>query len=213
MAEWDQIIREEWYSREEPEEVVVDFARRLKEKKSGLRMLDLGCGAGRHAVYLAGQGFEVHGADSSRTGLDLTQERLKSHDLCGHVLKCDMKRLPYMDSCFDTVVCLHAIYHQNPANIRRTISEITRVLRKGGFLLVNFLSNRTYNYGRGVKVGKDMFVEQEGVEKGVMHHFVDERNLRSLFRGLTILRLNLSERNVEGKFQSRWIVELLKDSV
>lgn len=213
MNEWDQILREEWYSREEPEEVVVDFARRLKEKKSGLRMLDLGCGAGRHTVYMAGQGFEVHGADSSRTGLELTQKRLRSHDLRGHVLKCDMKGLPYVDSCFDTVVCLHAIYHQNPADIRRTISEITRVLRKGGFLLVNFLSNRTYSYGRGVKVGKNTFVEQEGFEKGVMHHFVDEKEIRSFFRKLSILSLKLSERDVEGKFQSRWILESLKDSV
>jgi ubiquinone/menaquinone biosynthesis C-methylase UbiE len=211
VTEWDQILREDWYSREEPEGVVVDFARRLKEKKHGLRVLDLGCGAGRHTVYLAGQGFEVHGADSSRTGLELTRKRLKTHDLRGQVLKCDMKWLPYVDSCFDTVVCLHAIYHQNPAGIRRTISEITRLLRKGGFLLVNFLSTRTYSYGRGVKVGKDTFVGQEGVEKGVMHHFVDEREIRNFFRRLTILRLNLSERSVEGKFQSRWTVELVKD--
>jgi ubiquinone/menaquinone biosynthesis C-methylase UbiE len=211
MAKWDQILREDWYSREEPEEVVVNFARRLKEKKRGLRVLDLGCGAGRHTVFLAGQGFEVHGADSSRTGLELTRERLKTHDLHGQVLECDMKRLPYVDSCFDTVMCLHAIYHQNPADIRRTISEITRVLRKGGFLLLNFLSKRTYSYGRGKKVGKDTFVGQEGVERGVMHHFVDEMEIRTFFRRLTILRLNLAERNDEEKLQSRWIVELLKD--
>jgi tellurite methyltransferase len=211
MTEWDQILLEDWYSREEPEDVVVDFARRLKEKKHGLRVLDLGCGAGRHAVYLAGQGFEVHGADSSKTGLELTRERLKTHGLGGQVLKCDMKRLPYVDSCFDAVVCLHAIYHQKPAGIRRTISEITRVLRKGGFLLVNFLSIKTYSYGRGVKVGKDTFVGQEGVEKGVMHHFVDEGEIRSFLRRLTILSLNLTERSVEGKFESRWVVELLKD--
>jgi tellurite methyltransferase len=211
MTEWDQILREDWYSREEPEEVVVDFARRPKGKKHGLRMLDLGCGAGRHAVYLAGQGFEVHGADFSRTGLELTRKRLKTHDLRGHILKCDMKRLPYVNSCFDSVVCLHAIYHQDQTDISRTISEITRVLRKGGFLLVNFLSNKTYSYGRGVKVGKDTFVGQEGAEKGVMHHFVDEREIRSFFRRLTILRLNLSEQSVEGKLQSRWIVELSKD--
>jgi ubiquinone/menaquinone biosynthesis C-methylase UbiE len=211
VAEWDQILREEWYSREEPEEVVVDFARRLKGKKRGLRVLDLGCGAGRHSVFFAGQGFEVHGADSSRTGLELTLERLETHGLRGHVLKCDMKRLPYVDSCFDAVMCLHAIYHQNPADIRRTISEITRVLRRGWFLLVNFLSRRTYSYGKGKKVGKDTFIGQEGVERGVMHHFVDEIEIRAFFRRLTILRLNLTERNVQGKLQSRWIVELLRD--
>ena len=36
------------------------------------RVLDLGCGAGRHLVYLAQQGFEMYGTDVDPHGLDVT---------------------------------------------------------------------------------------------------------------------------------------------
>ncbi len=42
-----------------------------------MRILDLGCDAGRHLIYMAKQGFEAHGIDISETGLNLTKKGLK----------------------------------------------------------------------------------------------------------------------------------------
>lgn len=81
MSEWDQILREEWYSREEPDEIIVNFTNLLKKKNKKLRILDLACGAGRHQIYMAKQGFEAHGTDISETGLYTTKERLKRERL------------------------------------------------------------------------------------------------------------------------------------
>lgn len=209
MVEWDQILSEKWYSQEEPDEIVVDFAELLKKKsrkKQGLRVLDVGCGAGRYLIYMANQGFEVYGIDISEKGLGLTKERLKKRNLEALIVKSDMKELPYIDSCFDAVVCLHAIYHQRFEEIQGTIFEITRVLRKRGFLFINFLSKRTYSYGKGLKVEDDTFMEQEGVEKGVLHHFADEEEIKRLFKDFKILNLGLKEKEVEGKLRSRWIL-------
>ncbi len=206
MTEWNQILREEWYSQEEPEEIVIDFVTLLKKGDKKIRVLDLGCGAGRHQVYMAKQGFEAHGLDISETGLTLTKERLKRQSLEGHLVKCDMEMLPYIDSCFDAIVSLHTIYHQKLRGIQETISEIKRALKKKGLALVNFLSKRTYSYGKGVEVEENTFVEQEGAERGVLHHFTDEEELKHLFADFKIVELRLTERKVEGKLRSRLIL-------
>jgi len=206
MTQWDQILREEWYSQEEPDEIVVNFVAPLKKKSKRMRVLDLGCGAGRHQVYLTKQGFEAHGIDISQTGLQLTKERLKTQKLDGHLIRCDMKMLPYVDLCFDAVISLHTIYHQKLKGVQETVSEIKRVLRKKGNMLLNFLSKRTYSYGKGVEIEENTFVEQEGTEKGVIHHFTDKEELKHLFVGFKIDELKLVEREVGGKLRSRLIL-------
>lgn len=206
MSEWDGILREEWYSREEPEEIVVEFSELLKKQKARQRVLDLACGAGRHQVFLAEHGFEAHGADISRTGLALTSQRLKKRRLYAHLVKCDMKSLPYTACCIDAVVCLHAIYHQRLEDIQVTVAEIHRVLVKNGMVLVNFLSKRTYSSGKGVEVEDGTFMEETGPEKGVLHHFTDKTEIESLFESFRIINLSLSEKEVEGRLRSRWIL-------
>jgi ubiquinone/menaquinone biosynthesis C-methylase UbiE len=206
MTEWNRILQEKSYSLEEPDQVVMDFAAFLKGKNKVGRVLDIGCGAGRHLIYMAKQGFEVHGIDISETGLDATKWRLKKQNLEAQIIKCHMNFLPYIDSCFDAMICLHTIYHQKLKGIQETICEIHRILKKKGFLIINFLSKRTYRYGKGEKVEEDTFVDQEGTEKGVIHHFTDEEEIRHLFKDFHIINLELWEKEIEGKLSSRWIL-------
>jgi ubiquinone/menaquinone biosynthesis C-methylase UbiE len=206
MSEWDRILREEWYQQEKPEEIVVSFIDLLKRQNRKMHVLDVGCGAGRHQVYMAGQGLEAHGIDISKTGLNLTGERLRRQKSPVYLVRCDMNALPYVGSCFDAVTCLHAVYHQKLEQIQRTISEIHRTLRGKGLVLMNFLSKRTYSYGKGTEVEQDTFVEQEGAEKAVLHHFTDRQEIEHLFSRFQIIDLRLAEKQVEGKLRSRWIV-------
>jgi len=206
LTEWDTILREEWYSQEEPDEIVINFAKLLKREKRKMRVLDLGCGAGRHQIFMTKQGFETHGTDISSTGLNLTKQRLKRQNLEVYLVKCDMKNLPFVESLFDAAICLHTIYHQKLKGIQETISEIQRVLQKEGSLLINFLSKRTYSYGKGEKVEENTFMETEGIEKGILHHFTDEEEIKHLFRNFNIVNLELSEKDVEGKLRSRWVL-------
>lgn len=206
MTEWNKILYERCYSREEPDEIAVDFAKILMKKNKPIRVLDLGCGAGRHLILMAKYGFESHGADTSQTGLNMTNSRLKSQKLNAHLVKCDMKNLPYKASSFDAVLCLHAIYHQKLRQIQQTISEIQRVMKKEGLILINFLSRRTYSYGKGTELEKDTFMEECGTEKGVLHHYSDEEEVQKLLRKFRILDLNLEERTVDGKLRSRLVV-------
>ena len=206
VTEWNQILREKWYSQEEPDELVVSFVTLLKNKNKKARVLDLGCGAGRNLIYTANQGFEAHGVEMSETGLNFTKERLRKRNLEAHILKGDMNLLPYIDSCFDVVMCLFTIYHQKLKGIQTTISEVHRVLRKGGVLVANFQSKRSHMYGKGVKVEKDTFIRQNGPEKGVIHHFMGKEEIAKLLKDFKNVNIELSERkSADGYLQSRLI--------
>jgi len=166
----------------------------------------LGCGAGRHVIYLAEQGFESYGADISEIGLKLTKERIRTQKLEAEIVRCDMKLIPYIDSCFDAVICVNTIYHQRLREIRETISEIYRVLRVKGLFLVNFHSKRSSKFGDGAKVEEDTFMQKNGPEKGILHHFVDENELRELLKRFNIINFEVKEKMIGGYKQSHFII-------
>jgi len=205
MVEWNQILRRKEYSPEKPDGIVVNLSSIL-EKRKAKRVLDLGCGGGRHVVYFAERGFEAYGADISETGLKLTKRRLIRPKLEAEILKCDMKSIPFIDSCFNAVICIWTIYHQRQKEIQETISEIQRVLKKNGLFLANFHSKRSSKYGKGIKVEENTFMQENGPEKGVLHHFVDENDLRELLRDLRIVDLEAKEKMIDNYLRSHLIV-------
>lgn len=68
----------------------------------GMRVLDVGCGPGRHAHALAELGVEVHGIDVSRRFVDLAIERAPAG---ATFERLDARRMAF-DAEFDAVVCL-----------------------------------------------------------------------------------------------------------
>jgi ubiquinone/menaquinone biosynthesis C-methylase UbiE len=208
-TKWDRILPERTYSPEEPDETVVNFAGSLHRR--GKRVtLDLACGAGRHAVFLAQQGFAVTGTDISQTGLKMTRNKLEERGLTATLVKSAMNDLPFSDSSFDAVICTRAIHHQRVFGIQQTISEIKRVLRKDGPVLVDFLSKKTYSHAKGVEVETETFMETKGHEKGIINHYTDREELQKLFQGFKMVSVDLSERMVEGRLRSRFTVRAVR---
>lgn len=205
MTEWNQILQRKEYRSENPEEIVVDLVSSLEERKTK-RVLDLGCGAGRHVIYLAERGFESHGSDISGTGLKLTKRRLKTRKLEAVIMKCDMKFMPYIGSSFEAVICVNTIYHQKLKGMLETISEIHRVLKKKSLFLANFHSKRSSKCGNGRKIEENTFMQENGPEKGVLHHFVDENELHELLRNFKIVKLDAEEKLIGSYLRSLLIV-------
>ena len=188
MPEWDDLFKEEQYRWEEPHELVVSFATELKER-GARRVLDLGCGAGRHVVYLACAGFHVCGTDVSPRGLDYTRAWLDREGLQADLQLSDMTVIPYPDSYFDAIVSTYVIHHNTMDNIRCCVAEMYRTLAPGGRALLTVQSKRGYSYGRGQRLEPDTFLRDEGADAGVPHHYFDEQNLRDLFAQFAIVEL------------------------
>ena len=100
MVTWDELFRKGEFAPREPTWSVRRFAAVLAER-GAKRVLDLGCGAGRHVVFLAREGFEVHGLDSSAEALRICQERLREAGLRATFVRADMREIPYPDGAFD----------------------------------------------------------------------------------------------------------------
>jgi SAM-dependent methyltransferase len=107
--------------------------------KDGDRVLDLGCGRGRHL-----HGLHLHARDLHITGLDLDADDLKAAKAGFAELPPapdgsartaaftvgDANRLPFADASFDAVICSEVLEHL--PDVDAALDEIDRVLRAGG---------------------------------------------------------------------------------
>ncbi len=206
MAEWDEILKREEFRTEEPNKAVVKLVSFLKARNVK-KMLDLGCGAGRHLVFLARKGFEVYGTDISEIGLDQARRQLRKEELEAELKRSDMTVIPYADSFFDALISIWVIYHNPLEAMRKTVSEIHRVLNEGGLVFLTFQSKRSYKFGKGKEIEKDTFVLEEGPEKGVLHHFSEKNEIEELLKEFHILDLRLDEFTGKGgELNSHWEV-------
>lgn len=189
MATWEQMFRNWEHVWKEPNTFVIKLVPILKKKKSK-RILDLGCGAGRHLVYLGKRGFVVVGSDLSPSALKLSQERLEKEKVKNYTLiEHNMTRIPFPNNHFDAVISINVLHHDKLKNIKRTVDEVRRILKKNGLFLATVISPKSPKYKRGKEIEKDTFIVNKGHEAGIPHHFFDEKGIKKLFSKLKILKL------------------------
>jgi SAM-dependent methyltransferase len=112
------------------------FVASLLSLAPGARLLDAGCGAGRHARAFARRGARV-------TGLDLSAELLAEARLSDGVryVLGDVRRLPFGDGAFRHVVSLFTAFgYFDEAGDREHLAELRRVLAPGGTFAIDFLN-------------------------------------------------------------------------
>ncbi len=109
---------------------------------AGEHVLDMGCGAGRHAFELYRRGADVIAFDQDADELSAVSDMFAEMRVAGEVpvgAEADVKQgdalqLPFADGEFDRVVAAEVLEHV-PED-RTAISELARVLRPGGTLAV-----------------------------------------------------------------------------
>jgi 2-polyprenyl-6-hydroxyphenyl methylase/3-demethylubiquinone-9 3-methyltransferase len=108
----------------------------FKNKKA----LDVGCGGGFLSEELAKTGLDVTGVDPSEKTIRIAREHAISNNLNIGYKESYGEKLPFDDSTFDMVFCCDVLEHVN--DINKVVSEISRVLRKGGLFFFDTI-NRT----------------------------------------------------------------------
>jgi SAM-dependent methyltransferase len=105
--------------------------------RSGAKVLDLACGAGRHAAALAHLAARVVGFDLSLTLLRAAQRRG-----AGSLVRGDMRVLAFRDGAFNAVVNLFTSfgYFDRDEQHLAVLQEVARVLAPGGRFAMDFLN-------------------------------------------------------------------------
>ena len=189
----------------------MEFAKGLK--RDGARtVLDLGCGAGRHSILLGKQGFQVVALDISETALKTLDGRLKAASIAKVALvKHEMLDLPFIDGYFDGIVCTNVLHHGRIVEIKRTVGEIRRVMRKGASAFIVALSEKDFRRGNGKKLESNTYVFTDGNERGIIHHFFPRSELVSCLREMKIV--SFKERLLpveEGGNRAHFVVKMTK---
>lgn len=114
------------------------------------RALDIACGEGRNAVYLAEQGLDVVGLDISAVGLRKARELAEQRGVALDVQLWDLERSVLPAGSFDVIVCIH--YHQ-----RSLCPTIAEALTPGGLLVLEL--HTTANLAYHAKPSRPFLVE------------------------------------------------------
>ncbi|MEV7928640.1 MULTISPECIES: class I SAM-dependent methyltransferase [unclassified Kitasatospora] len=107
-------------------------------------VLDCACGIGTQSLGLAALGHRVTGTDLSPASAARAAAEAARRGLRLPTAAADMRRLPFADARFDVVVCAdNALPHLlTPEDVRTALTEMRRVLRPCGLLL---LTTRPYD--------------------------------------------------------------------
>jgi SAM-dependent methyltransferase len=175
-------------------------------------ILDLGCGLGRHSIFFAEKGFEVHSFDLSESGLKKFMEQIENKNLNINIKYGDMLSLPYEDDYFDCILAYHSIYHTDSSGMKQIISEIYRVLKKDGEAFLTFISKNNPSFLNNInrKIDENTILKTEECELDIPHYYTNVENLKYLLNDFLIIKIRQIEDIWEENSSWHYFVNIKK---
>ena len=216
-GKWDDLHKQERFRPKYPSGLVVKFilTQFPKVKRNKIKILDLGCGAGRHVLFLAKEGFNTYATDISEDGLKCTRSMLRNAGLKAYVKKSTMTKQPFLDDSFDGIISYGVLQYNTEEGYQKSIAEMYRILKKGGQAFIYTRTTDDYTFGKGQMIAKNTFVlDTKGltVEDGMVVCYLEKNKINTIFRkfsNISIKREDIFDYGSETK-ESHWIIYLKK---
>lgn len=198
MPEWEDIFEEQGRVFTEPHQDMERLVQVFQEHHVK-RVLDVGCGSGRHLVFLSKRGFETYGFDVSQSALSLARDWLREEGLDAIIFEHQMEEpFPYDDAFFDAVVSTQVIHHNRMREILLTVGEIERVLRSDGVLFVSLpIFSKVPSEGKMdwklEQIEPGTYIPRSGPEAGIPHHYFTEDEIYKVFVNFDIQSIHIDE--------------------
>jgi len=116
---------------------------------TGRRLLDLGCGEGRHCLLAAKMGFRAVGVDYEPLAIARARENARRAGFAGrvHFAVGDALAPPFARGSFDVLLDYGCLHHQKKSDWPRYLAAVTGALAPGGYFLLSVFSTRFRTYG------------------------------------------------------------------
>ena len=176
--------------------------------------LDIGCGFGRHCVFMAKNNFDVSGFDLSQHSVDVTNEKLKENNTKAKITVADMLEFPYENNSFDCMLALNVINHTDTNGLKKILGEIYRCLKPNGEVYLTLGSKDTFGYKNPDNIVVDANTRikvEDGPENGVPHFYIDDEDCKTMFNNFTLISVqNIRELTMYGSWSSHYHLHLKK---
>jgi ubiquinone/menaquinone biosynthesis C-methylase UbiE len=159
------------------------------------KVLDIGCGTGRHVLYLAKNGFDVYGLDESKTAIKIAKHWLNTKNLKAQFkIGNQYKKFPFKEKYFDAIISTQALHHGITKDVEKVIGEIKRVLKNNGIIFITVARKRSrkeiksspYLVPKSKQIEKNVYIPLEGREKGLPHFLFNKTLIKKKFLGFCI---------------------------
>ena len=144
---WDERYAGGKYSSAEPHKLLIE----LTEKLPAGNALDLACGTGRHAVFLAEKGWNVTAIDNSRVGIEIAQHRAQEKGVQVNFRVVDLERGEFeiKPNVYDLICDFYYLH-------RESFQQMQVGVKVGGIIV-----STIHIYGEGEEEGKFLLREGE----------------------------------------------------
>jgi SAM-dependent methyltransferase len=184
-----------------PPDVLVDLVQSGKIRPC--RTVDLGCGAGNYAIYLAGRGFDVTGVDSSPTAIRIATENARKQGAACRFIVADLIGDLYeIQESFDFAFDWELLHHIFPEDRKTYVRNVHRILNPGALYLSVSFSEEDPQFGGSGKY--------RSTPIGTTLYFSSESEVRELFSPHFVIR-DLKTIDVSGKFGPHRAVYVLSE--
>ena len=156
------------------------------------KTIDLGCGTGNYAIYLAGEGFDVTAVDISSSAIKIAKNNASQKGIdCNFIVADILGDLKQIQSTFNFAYDWELLHHIFPSDREKYIRNVYRLLNPGGQYLSVCFSEENLQFGR---VGKYRKTPLETVL-----YFSSENELRVLYESFFKVE-ELKTIEIKGKF-------------
>lgn len=183
--EWDKIYRSQGEVQHEVLPTVI-VASEIFAKYGCNNVMDLGCGTGRHTIYLAKKDFHVYATDVSEAGLEITKSKVSDLALDNVEFKQhDMRDIPFESDYLDAILCVWTTGHGTLSDAEKNVNEMYRVLKPKGIVVIDYASIDDARYGKGQLIEKDTFLNNMEGEENIPHHYSSIEEIEDLYKKFT----------------------------
>ncbi|MDA3898031.1 MAG: class I SAM-dependent methyltransferase [Desulfobacteraceae bacterium] len=154
---------------------------------TGKSALDLGCGEGRYALFMAQKGCRTIAVDRSEAGIEKLKKTTKTHNLPISAKVIDIEDFVFGENQFDIIVAATVLDHLSEKLRLSTIKGIKKALKPDGTLYINVFTVSDPGYIRRQKGPEESNAANISDTAECMEYYFDSNELKSLFCDFHIL--------------------------